>query len=109
MTHEMNLWNAPFVAMKSGKKRIEMRLYDEKRALINVGDTLVFTNAETGEKLFRRVKTLYRYQNFEELYRCHDKIAIGYEEGEIANPDDMCAYYSKEKIERYGVVAIEME
>lgn len=109
MTHAMKLWNAPFESIKSGKKKIEMRLYDEKRALLSVGDTIVFTNADTGEQLLRRVKALYKYANFEELYARHDRIEIGYKEGEKVDPKDMLAYYSQEKIERYGVVAIVLE
>jgi len=31
MIHQMTLYNGPFEAIQSGKKTIEMRLYDEKR------------------------------------------------------------------------------
>ena len=33
-THYMKLWDAPFNAIKSGCKTIEMRLNDEKRSTI---------------------------------------------------------------------------
>ena len=39
----------------------------------------------------------------------HNKISIGYTENEIANPDDMLMYYSKEDIEKYGVLGIELK
>lgn len=48
MVHEMKLQRQPFEGIKSGKKRIEMRLYDEKRSLIKVGDDICFTDMETG-------------------------------------------------------------
>ena len=46
------------------------------------------------------VINMYRYLSFEELYHNKD---------EIANPKEMLMYYSKEMIEKYGVVAIEIK
>lgn len=51
---------------------------------------------------------IYKYANFTELYKHHDKVSIGYKEDEIANPDDMLLYYTREDIEKYGVVGIKM-
>lgn len=109
MKHEMKLWRAPFEAVRSGRKTIEMRLFDEKRSRILAGDAIAFENADTGERLLCKVKNIYRYKSFEALYQNHDKIAIGYEENEAADPKDMLAYYTQEKIDRYGVVAIEIQ
>ena len=36
--HEMRLHNSPFNLIKSGTKTIELRLNDEKRSLIKVGE-----------------------------------------------------------------------
>ena len=55
-----------------------------------------------------KVTNLFKYKNFEELYNNHNKISIGYKEDEIANPDDMLMYYSKEDIEKYGVLGIKL-
>lgn len=38
MKYEMKLNNEPFNSIKSGMKTIEMRLNDEKRQKLNVGD-----------------------------------------------------------------------
>lgn len=89
-------------------KTIEMRLCDEKRSLIVIGDTIEFTNTKTNEILECLVTNLYKYKNFEELYKRHDKIKIGYSDYEIANPDDMLVYYSVEKITKYGILGIEI-
>lgn len=51
MIREMNLHNEPFNLIKQGTKTIELRLYDEKRQQIKVGDTIVFTNRSTNEKI----------------------------------------------------------
>ena len=82
----MRLQHAPFSSIKEGGKRIEMRLYDEKRSLINEGDSIEFTDVATGETLVCRVVHLYCYASFEDLYAHHDKISIGYKESEEANP-----------------------
>ena len=105
----MKLQHAPFLAIKSGRKKIEMRLYDEKRSLIKVGDTVEFTDTETGEQLVCAVVNLYLYSTFEQLYANHTKEEIGYFEGELADPKDMLAYYPKEEQEKYGVVGIEIQ
>ena len=39
----------------------------------------------------------------------YQKEEIGYKIDEVANPDDMLLYYSKEKIEKYGALAIRLE
>ena len=106
MQHTMNLHNAPFEGIKSGTKTVEMRLYDERRKDIKVGDTILFTNNTTGEQLMVQVTKMEVFANFEELYRNYDKVAIGYTANEIANPADMHLYYTSEQIATYGVVAI---
>ena len=108
MTHYMKLRNEPFEAIKHGFKNIEMRLYDEKRSLINANDIIVFTNTATLENISCKVVNIYRYSTFEELYRHHNKLSIGYKEDENANPDDMLVYYTKEDIKKYGVVGLEI-
>lgn len=108
MIHKMNLWDESFQKIKNKTKTIEMRLCDEKRSLISIGDIIQFTNTKTNEILKCIVTNLYKYKNFDELYKYHDKISIGYSEDEIADSKDMFAYYDLEKIERYGVVGIEL-
>ena len=105
----MNLTPAPFLAIKRGTKTIEMRLFDEKRQKIKQGDTVCFSNIQTGEKLYCLVTAIYRYKNFEQLYAMHDKISIGYAANETANPNDMLSYYSLQDILKYGVVGIEIK
>ena len=107
--HEMRLHNSPFQLIKSGTKNIEMRLNDEKRQLIKIGDSIKFINRVTEEEMITLVKGLYYYESFDELYKHFDKISIGYREDEEADPNDMSQYYSNEDILKYGVVGIEIE
>ena len=97
------------MAVKSGQKTVEMRLRDEKRSLIKVGDQIRFIQADTGESLLCLVTDLYPYDSFETLYLHHDKISLGYREEETADPNDMLVYYPKEKIAQYGVLGIGIE
>lgn len=108
MIHNINLWNASFQKIKNKTKTIEMRLCDEKRSIIQIGDFIVFTNTNSNETLKCIVTNLYKYKSFEELYKYHNKIAIGYNEDEVARPSDMLVYYSPENIEKYGVIGIEV-
>lgn len=85
-----------------------MRLNDEKRSKIEIGDEIEFTNTKNNEVLICEVINIYKYNDFKELYKNHNKISIGYKKDETANPDDMLMYYSKDKIDRYGVLGIEI-
>ena len=109
MKHEMKLQHAPFLSIKAGTKTIEMRLYDEKRTLIRVGDEILFTDVDSAETLPCVVVALYVYKSFDELYSRHDKRSLGYAANETADPKDMLAYYPQEKIDKYGVVGIGIE
>lgn len=109
MIHNMKLQNDPFIKIKNKTKTIEMRVYDEKRRKINVGDLIEFINVITKEKMLVKVKNIYLYKDFDELYKNHDKVSIGYEQNDIANPNDMAVYYDEEDINKNGVVGIEIK
>ena len=109
MKHEMKLNNEPFECIKNGTKTIELRLNDEKRKLLTVGDYIEFTNRVTNEKLLVEVIDLFKYNSFEELYKHFNKIEMGYSINEEANPKDMEYYYSKEEQEKYGVLGIKIK
>ena len=109
MTHKMNLAHSAFQSINIGEKTTEMRLYDEKRAKLNIGDEIEFENIDTHQKIKCIVINLTRYKDFFELYSNYNKIAIGYKIDETANAEDMYAYYSPEQIKKYGVLAIEIK
>ena len=49
--HQMKLNNKPFNMIKNGRKNIELRLYDEKRRKLNIGDEIIFRNLKDGETI----------------------------------------------------------
>ena len=109
-THNMKLQPSPFEMIKSGKKTIELRLYDEKRKLIKPGDAIIFTNVSTGEELKKTVLKLHLFESFAELYNSLPLLKCGYTEDDVENADpaDMEQYYSREEQAKCGVVGIEL-
>ena len=111
MKHIMKLNPQPFDMIKSGKKTIELRLYDEKRKAIAKGDTIKFIRADTKSELICLVENLYVFESFKALYEGLSLLKCGYSEANIdrASFNDMNEYYSLEKQEQYGVVGIEVK
>ena len=112
MKHVIKLHSAPFEMIRSGRKTIELRLYDEKRRCISIGDEIKFvSSSDSTISLNCRVIALHKFDSFEDLYDSLPLLQCGYTENNIssASPDDMNLYYSKEKQELYGVIGIEIE
>ena len=109
--HMMNLNHSPFKMIKEGSKTIELRLYDEKRKMISIGDTITFTNTDNpSEIICASVVDLFVFESFDEVYKNLPLLECGYTKGNIdkASPYDMEKYYSKEKQQMYGVVGIKI-
>ncbi len=111
MTHRMKLRPEPFSVMKSGAKKYELRLFDEKRRLICPEDEIIFTETESGEELSVRVRATLPFESFEALYAALPLLEIGYTEKDVAEASyrDMDAYYPLEEQRAHGVLAIEIE
>ncbi len=110
MTHNMKLHASPFERIKSGKKTIELRLFDEKRQQIKIGDEIIFMNSSTGETLSATVVKLHVFKDFAQLYKALPLLQCGYtaENVDKATPADMEEYYSLAEQSKYGVVGIEL-
>ncbi len=105
-THTLNLRPRPFLQIKEGTKRIEMRLFDEKRSKIKVGDNIIFLNNATAERISATVIGLKRFKTFKELYASYDPLDLGYKEDEEVSYLDMNIYYEVAMINKWGVLAI---
>lgn len=109
MVHKMKLQDSPFRKIQKGLKTIELRLYDEKRKKVQVGDQIEFTNLEDRkQKLLTRVIALHLFDSFDELFRALPAEAMGYNKDQIPKAEDMERYYSKEEQALYGVIGIEI-
>ena len=100
--HSMRLQRQPFEAIRLEQKTIEMRLYDEKRRQIAVGDSITFRC--DGEELTVRVIALHRFPDFAALYAALPHSKLG-----STDPKDMERYYSQEEQRKYGVLGIEIK
>lgn len=108
MVHQMNLLGESFEKIKCKSKTIEMRLNDNKRSHIKIGDTIEFRNLSNGQTINCIVNNLFHYKDFKELYQQHGKVLLGYEDHEVANPSDMLDFYTRKDIDTFGVLGIEI-
>lgn len=107
-THYLHLHPRPFALIRSGRKTVECRLFDDKRQSYSIGDTLVFTNRGNElESVKAEITKLHRFHSFRELFLSPDT------EGKFGGNslDELMAeieqYYSSEDQKKYGVVGIE--
>lgn len=111
MIFEMNLNASPFEKIASGKKTVELRLFDAKRRRIDIGDRIVFTNVDDPmKKIAVTVRSLHRYASFENLFA--DIILEKCGNSSTDTPDmataGMGKYYTDDQIRKYGVLGIEI-
>ena len=107
----MRLDPKPFELIKSGKKTVELRLYDEKRQRLNKGDDIIFiNNADENEKIAVTVNDLHIYTSFSELFTVIDPELCGYAQGTTVETAviEMRKYYSEELESSYGVIGIKL-
>lgn len=111
MHHEMSLRPGPFEKIANGSKRYELRLMDEKRRLVRVGDIISFACTEDERTVQVRVTSLHPFADFAQLYAALPLTECGYTEESAAHasPKDMEQYYPPEKQREYGVLAIGVE
>lgn len=112
MVHKMHLDRGPFLKIKNGVKTVELRLNDEKRRKIRVGDRILFSDgSDPADTVSTEVVALHRFKDFRALYAALPLEHCGYttaEEVRNACPEDMLAYYSMEQQQACGVLGIEI-
>lgn len=107
--HKFRLATGPFIAIKSGTKTIESRLYDEKRQLIKLGDEIIFTNTSASDQTVTvKVIGLLRYKTFYDLFS-HNKLTKFGGESVKKLDNQINEFYSKEAQNKYGVIGIEFK
>ena len=111
MNHNMKLHPKYFECILNGTKRIELRLNDEKRRLIKIGDLITFYKMpEEKESLTVKVVDLFRYDSFEDILNDYDISLVGDKDDtkeELINV--LNNFYTKEEQEKYGVLGIKIE
>lgn len=109
MLHRMKLRTAPFEKIRNGSKTIELRLNDEKRQQVQIGDFIEFSCLDNPkQRIQTRVIALHHFSSFAELYNFLPKEKLGYNASETPSPDHMNEYYTRDKQDKYGVLGIEI-
>ncbi len=108
MIHTMKLQPTYYNFILNGTKRIELRLLDEKRQQIKIGDTIKFLKEPDLTKKFEAIVIdLYHYKSFAELLQNFDISILA--DASITKEqllEDLEKYYDKESQNKYGVLGI---
>ena len=111
MEHVLKLQPKYFEYINKGTKRIELRLFDEKRQLIKLDDIVIFQKEpELSKTLKVKVIGLLRYNSFEELFKDFDINIMAdssMTKDELLN--ELEKFYTPEKQKQYGVLGIRIE
>lgn len=105
---DMTLNEMPFRQIERGDKTVEMRLNDEKRQRLQVGDLIRFTRSGSDERLFVEVTSLKHFSSFSKAFAYNKRIVqAGFGEMTAAQAaKGMRNYYSEEEEQANGVLAI---
>lgn len=111
MVHELGLQSTFYDYMLNGTKKVEIRLYDDKRKLIKIGDIIRFKKEpDRIESFDTKVVGLLKYNNFEEMFNSLDISLLA---DKSMTKDELIkaleVFYTKEKQEKYGVLGIMIE
>ncbi len=111
MIHKMKLQPKYYDFILHGTKRIEIRLNDEKRQQIKIGDNIIFFKEPQLIENFKvEVTNLFKYKNIEDMTKDFDISLLAdksiTKEELISNLEQ---FYSKEKQKEYGILCIEIK
>lgn len=122
----MHLADDMFDKVKAGEKTVEIRLFDDKRKLVDIGDYIEFRkSSDESETVRRRVSDLDIRQTFGEMF-LNDRYlgdmkwskTLRFTPKQLGAPDDatesslveaMYRFYDKSQEEEYGVIAFTLE
>ena len=109
--YDMKLQKEYYNYIKNGTKRIEIRLYDEKRQKLKLGDIIKFHLLDNeNEYIEVKVIGLLRYKDIETLINNHDMSLLTKENmPKIELINIFNNIYSKEEQTKYGVLGILFE
>lgn len=108
MIHEMKLQPEPFKQIRKGIKTIEVRLNDEKRQRIRVGDQIIFSMIRNPKQIVRtEVLNLYHFDKFKDLFEALPISNFGaINKGGLLSIYD---YYTEDQEEKFGVLGIKIK
>ena len=110
-THTMKLQPKYYNFIINGTKRIEIRLNDEKRKLINIGDIIEFQKEPDLQENFKvKVTNLIKYNSFKEML---NNLPMSLLASSTTSKEELLTtleeFYPEEKQKEYGVLCIKFE
>lgn len=111
MKHNMKLFEGPVERIKKNTKIIELRLFDDKRKKIKIGDLIIFSKLpDQREKITVEVTGLLIYKTFSELIMDFPASYLGYTEKDKEYlKNSMYEIYSAEDEKKYGALGIKIK
>ncbi len=111
MEHKLKLQAIYFDKIQRGEKIYEVRLNDEKRQLIKIGDTLILLKEpELKETMAVKVEDLIYFASFDALINTLPLEKIGFSGvSKVAVKNIYRQFYTEENEKCYGVVAIKLQ
>ncbi len=111
MEYKLKLQPKYYNFILNGTKRIEIRLFNEKRQQIKIGDTIKFLKEpDLNESFNVKVIGLLRYNNFEDMFKDFD---ISILSDKSLSKEELISelerFYTKEKQDKYGVLGIRID
>ena len=107
--HTMKVQTKYYNLLKNGIKTIELRLWDEKRQQIKIGDKITFSDLSNPDDTFvAEVITLYHASSFSELCNIIQPTQAGFSTKQELL-DCLQEFYTPEAQRKYGVVGIEIK
>lgn len=111
MIHVMKLQGKYYEYILNGTKRIEIRLNDEKRRNIKIGDKIKFLKEpDLNDSFLVTVIELLKYSSFKDLLKNYDISVLADKsitKDELLN--SLESFYSKEQQIKYGVLGIKVK
>lgn len=107
----MKLKEEFFDQVKAGTKIYEVRLYDEKRQKICIGDTIIFKKMPNLiDGVVTKVVDVKRFESFEQMAQTLSLSSVGFDKKNSAQVSRFYrSIYGREDEKKYGVVAFKLE
>ena len=105
----MKLYSSEFEKVKSGEKIREYRLYDEKRKLINLRDTIRFLKLpDLSDECVVEVTNIEIFKNWYDCYKKYFDIDFkkDYKDINEVVEDTYNGYYTEEDSIKYGCIVL---
>ena len=107
----MNLQSVYFEKIKNGTKIFEIRLNDEKRQKIKVGDCIIFVNqANKNQTIEVVVEDMLHFVSFKQMASSLPLNQVGFDGLSVSEVEKIYhEFYSTENEKHYGVLAIKVK